>query len=318
MIDRPDVDALMAGELGRWLEGQEQVRAEAKKKTWNRRFIVLIILLPLALFVLIAFQVDFAPVAWGGAVLGAAGFAWAQRPVTKAVKTVKVGINEAIAGTLGLEYRHDCDPGMPFELAKSCRLLPKYDRASFEDHWSGHIGDIPFSLHEVKLEEKRGSGKNRRWVTVFRGIIMSVGYSRRFHGTTLLVRDNAFRHFYGAKKDTIEVIGKRLDYAEMTHPDFEDKFDIFTTDQTEARHLIDPLYVERLIAVEQSYRGDDVTTIFHEGNLVVTLKAGNMFESGHIEARHDRRRMETTVDQFARIADLARELNSREPVTGQR
>ncbi|MFB0611664.1 DUF3137 domain-containing protein [Aurantiacibacter poecillastricola] len=318
MIERPNVDALMAGELGQWLQDQAPVRERAKTKTWNRRFIVLVVLLPLAIFVLIAFQIDFAPVAWGSFVLGGLGFAWAQRPVSKAVKTVKIGINEAIADALGLEYRHDCEPGAPFELAKSCKLLPNYDRASFEDHWSGNIGDIPFTLHEARLEERRGSGKNKRWVTVFRGIVMSVGYSRRFHGTTLLVRDNAFRHFYGAKKDTIEVIGKHLDYAEMTHPDFEDKFDIFTSDQTEARHLIDPLYVERLIAVEQSYRGDDVATIFHEGSLVVTLKTGDMFESGHIDARHDRQRMETTIDQFARIADLARELNSREPVTGYR
>lgn len=318
MIERPDVNALMAGPLGQWLAEQEAVREQAKRKTWNRRLLVVLILLPLALFVLIAFRIDLSPVIWGSVVLGGVGFAWAQRPVSKAVKTVKIGINEAIAETLGLQYRHDCEPGAPFELAKACKLLPSYDRASFEDQWSGHIGDIPFSLHETKLEERRGSGKNRRWVTVFRGLVMSVGYSRRFHGTTLLVRDNAYRHFYLAKKDTISVIGKQLDYADMTHPDFEDKFDIYTTDQVEARHLIDPLYVERLIAVERSYDGDDVATIFHEGNLVVTLKTGNMFESGHIDARNDRRRMETTIDQFARIADLARELNSREPVTGHR
>lgn len=318
MIERPDVDALMAGPLGRWLDEQAAVREEARKKTWNRRFTVVAIVLPLALFVLIAFQLDLAPVAWGGFVLGALGFAWAQRPVSKAVRTVKVGINDAIAEALGLEYRHDCEPGAPFELARACKLLPDYDRAHFEDHWSGTIDGIPFAVHEAKLEERRGSGKNRRWVTVFRGLVMSVGYSRRFHGTTLLVRDNAYRQFYGAKKDSVSMIGRQLDYAEMTHPDFEDRFDVYTTDQTEARHLIDPLYVERLIAVERSYRGEAVTTIFHEGNLVVTLKTGDMFESGHIEARNDRRRMETTIDQFARIADLARELNSREPVTGHR
>jgi len=145
---------------------------------------------------------------------------------------------------------------------------------------------------------------------------MSVGYSRRFHGTTLLLRDNAHRSFFGTKKNSIKVIDQQLDYAEMTHPDFEDRFDIYTTDQTEARHLIDPLYVERLIALERSYKGDDVATIFHEGSLVVTLKAGDMFESGSIEARDDRSRIETTIDQFTRLSELASELNSREPLTG--
>ncbi|QZH74624.1 MAG: DUF3137 domain-containing protein [Erythrobacter sp.] len=316
MIERPNIDSLLAGELGQWLEGQGTVREEAKQQTKSRRFKVMIVMLPLAAAALLL-EADTSFVAWGVIMLGFAGLAWAQGPVNKAVKDVKVGINEAIAGALGLAYSHDCDGGEPFQLAKECRLLPNHDRASFEDQWSGRIGDIPFMLHEAKLEERRGSGKNRRWVTVFQGVVMSVGYARRFHGTTLLARDNAFRQFFGGKKDSIKVIGKHLDYAEMVHPDFEDKFDIYTTDQTEARHLIDPLYVERLIALETSYRGEGVTTIFHEGSLVVTLKAGNMFESGSIEARDDRARMETTIDQFARIADLARELNTRGPAAGR-
>ncbi len=317
MIERPDVDALMAGELGDWLREQAHVREAAKKATWNRRFVVLIVLLPLAVFALIAFQIEFMPVLWGSVILGGIGLAWAEIPKRQAVKTVKIGINDAIAQTLGLTYSHDCTAGTPFELAKACKLVPRHDRAKFEDQWSGHFGDIPFSLHEAKLEERRGSGKNRRWVTVFRGLIMSIGYRRRFHGTTLLVRDNAHRGMFFQKKDTISVAGMRLDYADMTHPDFEDRFDIYTSDQVEARHLIDPLYVERLIALEQSYRGEDVATIFHEGNLVVSLKAGNMFESGSIDASDDRKRMEKTIDQFARIADLAAELNSREPLTGR-
>ncbi|WP_271077619.1 DUF3137 domain-containing protein [Aurantiacibacter sp. MUD61] len=316
MIERPDVDALLAGDLGQWLEDQKAVREEAKKKTWNRRFMVLVVVLPLMAFALIAFQIDYLPVLWGGFFLGGIGFAWAQMPVSKAVRNVKIGINDAIADTLGIEYAHDCEAGMPFELAKACKLLPSHDRTHFEDRWSGDIGGIPFMLHEAKLEERRGSGKNRRWVTVFRGIVMSIGYKRRFHGTTLLVRDNAHRTFFGGKRDSIKVAGMQLDYADMTHPDFEDRFDIYTTDQVEARHLIDPLYVERLIALERSYSGEGIATIFHEGGIVVTLKTGNMFESGSIDAADDRHRMQRTVDQFARIADLAKNLNSREPLTG--
>lgn len=316
MIERPDVDALMAGTLGQWLSEQEHVREAAKKKTWNRRFIVLLILLPLVAFIVVALRADFGLIFWMAGAVGIAGFAWAEMPKREAIKRVKVGINDAIAEALGLQYSHDCEPGMPFQLSKSCKLLPSHDRASFEDHWSGHFGDIPFTLHETKLEERRGSGKNRRWVTVFQGLVMSIGYKRRFHGTTLLVRDNAHRRFFGGKKDNITVEGMQLDYADMTHPEFEDRFDIYTSDQVEARHLIDPLYVERLIALERSYRGQDVATIFHEGSIVVTLKAGNMFESGSIEASDDRHRLQRTIDQFARIADLAGELNSREPLTG--
>ena len=317
MLERANVDSLMAGPLGDWLAEQAAVRDAAREKTNRRRIIVLVLVAALVLLMMAFSGEDFGGAVPIGMILGALGFAWAQVPVSRAVKTVKVGINDAIAGALGLSYSHDSEAGTPFELAKSCKLLPVHDRARFEDEWSGQFGDIPFRLHEARLEQRRGSGKDRRWVTVFEGLIMSIGYKRRFHGTTLLVRDNAHRGAFFRKKDSITVDGMQLDYAEMTHPDFEDRFDIYTTDQVEARHLIDPLYVERLIAVEESYRGEDVATIFHEGSLVVTLKTGKMFESGSIHAKDDRQRIAQTVAQFERIAQLARQLNSREPLTGR-
>lgn len=316
MIERPDVDTLLAGPLGVWLRDHEGVRERAKTTTWNRRFIVFGVVGVLAIFAVITFRLDLTAVIWGSVVLGGIGLAWAQGPTTDAVRTAKIGINDAIADALDLSYSHDCEPGAPFELAKACRILPRYDRASFEDEWSGHFGSIPFRLHETKLEKRHQSGKHVRWETVFEGLVMSIGYSRRFHGTTLLVEDNAYRKFWGGKSDSIKINGMQLDYADMTHPDFEDRFDIYTTDQVEARDLIDPLYVERLIAVERSYRGEDVATIFHEGSLVVTLKTGNMFESGSIDAADDRSRIERTVDQFMRLSELAAELNRREPVSG--
>ena len=318
MIERPDVDALMAGELGQWLQGQAAERDEARKATNKRRFIVVLVLAPAILFVWIAFRLDFGPIFALSVITFGFGLAWAEIPKKRAIRKVKEGINHAIAGALRLEYAHDCEPERPFELAKLCRLVPDHDRGRFEDRWSGHFGDIPFALHEAKLEKRRGSGKNRRWVTVFRGIIMSVGYKRRFHGTTILVRDNAHRKFWGGKKDHVTVDGLQLDYAEMVHPDFEDAFDIYTSDQVEARHLIDPLYVEQLIALEHAYSGSNVGTIFHEGSLVVALKAENMFESGNIEARRDRAMIERTLDQFGRLAALAKTLNEREPVPGER
>lgn len=316
MIKRPDVDALMAGELGQWLQGQIAVREQAKKDTANRRYLVIGALLCASVFAIIAFGPDLITLLWFCGIAGIAGFAWAEMPKKKAIKQVKDGINTAIADALGIAYEQDCKADEAFVLTKFCKLVPSHDRAHFEDKWSGDFGDVPFSLHEAKLEERRGSGKNKRWVTVFRGLIMAVGYNRRFHGTTLLVRDNEHRGFFGGKKDHITVSGTRLDYAEMVHPDFEDAFDIYTSDQVEARHLIDPVYVERLIALERAYSGKDIGTIFHEGSLIVALKTDDLFESGSINASDDRARLEQTLDQFARLADLAAALNRDEGLPG--
>src|SRR5688500_5270590 len=50
MIERPDVDTLLAGPLGQWLEQQAQVRAAAREKSNQRYVIGAFVVLPLLAF----------------------------------------------------------------------------------------------------------------------------------------------------------------------------------------------------------------------------------------------------------------------------
>lgn len=312
MVERPDVDALLAGPLGSWLAEQALVREEAKKQSANRLFKVALIGLPLLAFLWILAPIGTGFKLFVSAAAAIAGFAWSQGPKSKAKKQVKIGINEAIAGALGLAYRHDVAPGDTFELCKTYGLVPRFERAGFEDEWLGQLGAHPFRLFEAHLEEQRGSGKNRRWVTVFRGAILSIGFARQFHGTTLVERSGRHKRLFGGKKDAIELGGHRLACVDMVDPAFEDAFDIWSGDQVEARYLVHPEYVERLVGLETNLAGQDIQALFTGGALVISLKGANMFESGSIDAADDRAMIERTVAQFGSLADLADALNEPE------
>ena len=93
---------------------------------------------------------------------------------------------------------------------------------------------------------------------MFRGTILTVGFNRDFHGTTLVTRAKRHKSFFGlgGRKETINVDGAQLDYVDMVHPQFEDAFDVYSTDQVEARYIVHPLYIERLIAIETAFSGD--------------------------------------------------------------
>ena len=312
MIERPNVETLLAGPLGGWLERQAVVRAEAKRKS-NRRFTIAgIVLLPVLGVFWVAQMfgdwseelkmfLSFAGLAGGGG--------WAYAPRAKAIKETKRGINQAIAESLGLAYADDFEPGHGFELCKTYQLVPSYDRATFEDLWSGDLGGRAFALHEAHLEEERGSGKNRHWVTVFRGAIMTIAFDRAFHGTTLVERNKKHRGIFGGQKDSIKLGGKQLGCADMVNPEFEDLFTVWSDDQVEARYLVHPTYIERLIAVERAFNGENVRTLFTEGQLTIALESGNMFESGSLDPNDDRARVATCVDQFCTLAGLAETLN---------
>ncbi|MBO9517227.1 MAG: DUF3137 domain-containing protein [Porphyrobacter sp.] len=309
MIERPNVEALLAGPLGQWLEAQVQVREEARAKS-NKRFVIAaLVAAPLIVFGWTALPVIAEIKAFGTLAIVLVGAAWAYGPRAKAIEDTKNGINKAIAASLGLSYEMEFQPGHGFDLARRYDLLPSYDRSNFEDLWSGPLGSRAFTLHEAHLEEERGSGKNRSYVTVFRGAILTISFDRRFQGTTKVERSNKHRKLFGGAKDSVELDGLELDYVDMVRPDFQDLFSVWSNDQVEARYLVHPRYVERLLAVEQAFRGKDVRTLFKGGELVIVVESDNLFESGSLDASEDRERVTRCVDQFMTLVDLCEALN---------
>lgn len=315
MIELPQAQALMAGPLGGWLQQQQTMRSEAKAQANKRLWGAALVLAPLLLMAWIGVPVSLEVKLAVTGFAAVAGWGWSRRPVNDARKSVKGGINKAIAESLGLSFAIDSLPGTGFRRAKALGMVPRHDRARFEDHWSGEIAGHHFELHEAMLEEKRGSGKNRRWVTVFRGAIITMQYGRGIHSRTLLLREGMHQGIFGGRKDAVKLDGERFDAVAIVHPDFEDAFDAWTTDAVEARYLIHPSYVERLIEIEKSFAGKDICALFdgrHErGDMVIAVRTGNMFESGQMDAAMDEQMVRRTIDQFGSLARLADTMNEK-------
>jgi hypothetical protein len=317
MIERPDPDALMAGPLGEWLRSRngerERVRIKARRwRNWGLGLAVVIVFLiivpsglgavPTALFI--------------SSIFGVGGFLISELIKRPLLDQLKGGINGAIATSLGLDYSVSCTPGKTFERAKLFEMLPSYDNSSFQDLWWGTVGGQPFTLHEARLTEQRGSGKNRHTVTVFAGTILSIGFNRRFVSTTLLEPDGERRKFLiGAEKEKATIGDLEMERIDMVDPRFEQRFTVWSNDQVESRYLIHPEYVERLLAVEAAFSGDDIRALFHDGDLLITLKTGDLFESGSLDSGNDRALLEHTIAQFTSLEELATKLNERARAT---
>ena len=309
MVQLPDIDRLMAGDLGVFLAEQRGARVEAKAQAWSRGWKAALIAGPIMLLGLVAVPIEFGPKLWACAFAIGLIAMWVRAPIVAAKKRVKVGINEGIAGALGLAYEHDREDCREFALAHSFGLVPRFGRKTLEDFWEGELEGTPFLLHEAHLEERRGSGKNRRWVTIFRGAIIRIGGARRFHGTTLVQRAGRHKSWFGGRKDTIRLGGQQLDLVDMVHPDFDDTFEVWSSDQVEARYLVHPLYVERLLAIEAAFSGKAIRSLFTGGDIVIAVDSGNLFESGTMDADRDRAMVERCAAQFGSLGRLAQVVN---------
>lgn len=312
LVERPDPDALLAGQLGDWLRLQAYTRRNAREKVRNRQVGGVGLACAAAFSIIIdggaittALQIGF--------VIGLGGFGWAEWVRRPVVRSIKGGINGAIARALGLDYSVIVTDQSHFSAAREFGLLPRYDDAALEDQWSGALGGQRFCLHEARLTENRGAGKDRRKVTVFAGCLIAVSFGRPFRGTTLIerkARGGILAGLFGPR-DTRKAGGFELQRVDTVDPAFEDLFDVWTNDQVEGHYLVNPAYVERLVAIEQAFKGEKVRALFRMGELLIVLESGNLFESGSLDAGDDRRMVEQSIDQFARLADLAVSLNER-------
>jgi hypothetical protein len=311
---RTNIDTLMQGQLGDWLAEQASMRSAAKEKAASRWVWGAVILLPAFAFLWFVPAVpdQFKAIIILGGVI-AAGL-WGYQPIAEAQKAIKIGINSAIAQSYGIAYEHDVEPGAEFDTARTYSLVPDFDRSNFEDRWHGTLEGHAFNLYEAHLEEQRGTGKNRRWVTVFRGVIIEMGFGRAFSSTTLLERAGKHRKWLGlgGTSDHVTFDGHRLDRVDQVHPAFGEVFALFSDDQVEARVLVHPTYVEHLLQLESAFGAKELRALFARGAVIIAVEGPDRFESGSMDPNSDRARAEEAARQFAALAGLALAINQNE------
>jgi hypothetical protein len=307
MISLPDADTLMAGGLQDRLDALSADRAKAKEKMYwtGGGGVVAGILVGFILLTFGAQQFAF----FACAIISGGALAWANSIRQKMINSLKQEMNGALAKALQIDYSVAAFPGQEFDHAREFELLPDYDDRYLQDQWHGSIDGTDFLLYEAKLTETRGSGKNRRTVTVFEGVVLRFQFARPFLATTLVRRDGFKFTLFG---DSKSYGGQTLERVKMVDPRFEDAFDVYGTDQVEGRYLVHPAYCERLLELEKEFDGEKLAALFLAGDLIVTLQTGNIFESATLNPEQDRELLGQTVEQFASIMRLVKLLNERQ------
>ena len=306
MIALPDVDTLMASGLRARLDSLTAERSKAKEKVYwtGGGGVAVAVLVGIILMIFGAEQIAY----FAGAGIAAGALAWANSIRQKMVNALKQEMNGALATALEINYSVAAFSGQEFDQACEYELLPSYDDRYLCDQWHGQIDGTDFLLYEAKLTETRGSGKNRRTVTVFEGVVLRFQFARAFLGTTLVRRDGFKFTLFG---DSKSYGGQKLERIKMVDPRFEDAFDIYGTDQVEGRYLVHPAYCERLLDLEKEFEGEKLAALFHGGGLILTLHTGNIFESATLNPEEDRELLGQAIGQFASIVRLVKLLNER-------
>lgn len=160
------------------------------------------------------------------------------------------------------------------EAMKPSNIVLHHTQYNSEDLFSGEYKGVCINFSEIDLKKK--SGKST--VTVFKGLaVLLTQGTKRFRGHTIMIKDQG--KIGGWFKQRVSGLRR----ADLVDPEFERMFDVFTTDQTEARYLINPLIIENLKALNDEYRGEGMLVAFYEDHFLILIGSNeNHFEPASI------------------------------------
>jgi hypothetical protein len=221
-------------------------------------------------------------------------------PLQAVARDIKYPVLQAVAGKAGMEYESAGFAPPLYPDARKALFGTWLSSETFSDlfHGADEAGN-GYAVYEGHLQ--RSSGKSRH--TVFLGQIYA--FQRRCNGeaTTVVVPDRGLFNFFKPAGGMDRV---KVDYD----PEFEKKFEVYSTHEVEAKQLLfDSNLRRRLLELRQA--GKVLVYIGPEGALVAAtgrdrFEPGSMFRS-----KGGDERVRSMFDDFCASMAVLRDLKER-------
>ncbi len=199
------------------------------------------------------------------------------------------------------------------EFRNSRIFLVTPDDYKGEDYFSGRMGDtrIEFSEIEAKVRNTSGSGSDKRdeYTTIFRGILLIADFNKHFRTNTVVLPDTAERLF-GKFGQTLQSVSPgRGTLIRLENPDFEKEFCVYGDDQVEARYILTPALMERILAFRKKWKSR-ISLSFTASRLYIAVNLNrNLFEAPVFRPMADYERTEENLRFLTLLTGVVEDLN---------
>ncbi len=220
-----------------------------------------------------------------------------RQPFKSYRKKIKNDVMQTFVGYFkGFSYQQG-DGLSPSEINDS-KIFPYFETASADDCFSGVFQGVHMRLCEQILKKIERTQKKSHEVTVFQGISIELDMPKKFQGHTIVLKDHGiFSRF--TKPQGMERVA-------LEDPFFEKTFEVYSTDQIEARYLLTPIFMERLIKLKQLYKGKSVQLSFFNKKLLIAVETKeDMFEPfSFFKTNLNKPKIDAVFEQFLTVFSI--------------
>ena len=294
---------------------------EARRKRILQKILMIIILITLliiAVAILLAFQLMPLIAAFVLVPVVVVVFAIAYRQLTKQYKTeFKQKVITAIVNFFDSNLQYDPRGRVSeSQFVQSGLFNTSPDRYRGEDRVFGILDKTRIEFSEVHAEYQSQSvdsdgSTHTSWHTIFKGLFFVGDFNKQIKGTTVVLPDVAERLFGGVGKflQNIQKIGRHPELITLEDPAFEKYFVVYGDDQNEARYILTPNLMERIVSFRER-TGQKLRLSFCGENVYVAIPSNHdMFEARVFRTLWSKTLIKSYVDDMAMALGVVEELN---------
>jgi hypothetical protein len=232
------------------------------------------------------------------------------------VKDYKVEVIGRVVKFMDEGLTYEPRGGVPSSVYFESQLfLTNVDRYHSEDHVKGTVGKTSIEFSEVSTEYKTTSEDmdghtQTEWHTIFHGILFRADFNKDFKARTLVLPDTAQKAF-GALLGSFfqKHTSGRPELVKMEDLEFERLFVVYGTDQVEARYILSPSLMQRIVDFRNK-TGKSIYFSFTGNNVIVAVPYGkNLFEPNMSKSTLDFEQVKPYFEDLSLIVGIVDELN---------
>lgn len=293
------LDEFFGGEIGPHLA---QLEAE-RRKALRRCGVALLALLVVLALLSLGDAVDLALLG-AVAIALAAGACWLfLREYRNAVRR---HVAPAVCRAIG-DLQHAVGGRVPLWALRDARLIAPWSKEEVDDVFEGIWRDTLFMMAEVKLTTVKGSGKNSRTSTVFKGLLFFIETPRPI-ASRIVMRGRRRWLLTPWRPKRRELTGLRR--VAIPHPAFNRRLQLWSNHPDDALEVVTPGFADAMahLASTAGWRGLDAA--FEKPNLAIALpRRGDLFRVGSLfrpasQLGRDAHRLLDEVLTVHRLIDL--------------
>jgi hypothetical protein len=178
----------------------------------------------------------------------------------------------------GLEYLPK--KGLKEADLQHASLFPYTNTMQSSDMLRGRYGKTDFVCAHVEIHQlgqkryRKGfwdNGKFENTTPTFSGLMIIADSNKHFKGRTLVVPDEV-EQYLGRwfSKQFAKLRYRRLQNVELEDPEFERVFEVYTTDQVEARYLLTPDIMRELLWLQRTLNRE-LRVAFYQNRVYITI-----------------------------------------------